>query len=229
MNRKQAIKTRTIPFVFSDETRDSYGTVLRVEGWDLTQFNRMGTALYNHSSYGNDPDNVIGTARAWVEGKKLLGEITFEAAELNPKAEKVFQKLLAGTLKGCSVGFRTLERGSWGEGEESYGGKRPTFYYGRRALTEISVTPTPANPNAHVRSALPQEAEAEPTGQTEYLIGEIRAFDPDEEPEVTATEQTPAADDECRQTHAAADEAEALETQARAMILMYNSSKTKQS
>lgn len=221
MNRKQAIKTRTIPFVFSDETRDSYGTVLPVDGWDLTQFNRMGTALYNHSSYGNDPDNVIGTARAWVEGKKLLGEITFEAAELNPKAEKVFQKLLSGTLKGCSVGFRSLECGSWGEGEESYGGKRPTFYYGRRALVEISVTPTPANPNAHVRSALPQEAEAEPTGQTEYLIGEIRAFDPDEEPEATATEPTPAEEpaDEERQSA----EAVAAETEAKAMITIYNS------
>lgn len=180
MNKKEAIKTRTVPFVFSDETRDSYGTVLPVKGWDLAQFNRMGVALYNHSSYGNDPDNVIGTARAWVEGNRLLGEITFESAELNPKAEKVFQKVLAGTLKGCSVGFRPLERGTWGEGEESYSGKKPTYYYGRRALAEISVTPLPANPNAKVRSAIPPEGEPEPTGELEYLVGEVRSFDPDE-------------------------------------------------
>lgn len=184
MNKKEAIKTRTIPFVFSDETRDSYNTVLPVKGWDLSQFNRMGVALYNHSSYGSDPDNVIGTARAWVEGNRLLGEITFEKADINPKAEKVFQKVLAGTLKGCSVGFRSLERGTWGEGDEAYDGKRPTYYYGRRALIEISVTPMPANPNAKVRSSIQPDGEMDPTEELEYIVGEVRSFDPEEEPEV---------------------------------------------
>ena len=224
MNRKQAIKTRTVPFVFSDETRDAYGTVLPVEGWDLAQFNRMGPALYNHSSYGNDPDNVIGTARAWVEGKKLLGEITFETADINPKAEKVFQKVLAGTLKGCSVGFRSVEPGKWGEGEEGYSGSRPTYYYGRRSLVEISITPMPANPNARVRSAMPPEEEPRLSGETEYLTGTVRAFDPEEEIEVTATDPTPAADNEQRQATDAA-EAGALEAEAKAMILIFNSLK----
>lgn len=181
MNRQQAIKTRTIPFVFSDETRDSYGTVLPVKGWDLSAFNKMGVALYNHSSYGSDPDNVIGTARAWVEGNKLIGEITFEKEDINPKAEKVFQKVLAGTIKGCSVGFRTMERGEWGKGEEAYDGKKPTYYYGRRSLLEISVTPIPANPNAKVRSVHSQKADEEPTGEMEYLVGEVRSFDTDTE------------------------------------------------
>lgn len=188
MNKKEAIKTRTIPFVFSDETRDSYNTVLPVKGWDLSLFNRMGVALYNHSSYGSDPDNVIGTARAWVEGNRLLGEITFEKADINPKAEKVFQKVLAGTLKGCSVGFRSLERGTWGEGDEAYDGKRPTYYYGRRALIEISVTPMPANPNAKVRSVIQPDGEMELTEDLEYIVGEVRCFDPEEEePEVKAS------------------------------------------
>ena len=181
MNRQQAIKTRTIPFVFSDETRDSYGTVLPVKGWDLSTFNKMGVALYNHSSYSSDPDNVIGTARAWVEGNKLLGEITFEKEDINPKAEKVFQKVLSGTIKGCSVGFRTMERGEWGKGEEAYDGKKPTYYYGRRSLLEISVTPIPANPNAKVRSVHSQKADEEPTGEMEYLVGEVRSFDTDTE------------------------------------------------
>lgn len=181
MNRQQAIKTRTIPFVFSDETRDSYGTVLPVKGWDLSTFNKMGVALYNHSSYGSDPDNVIGTARAWVEGNKLLGEITFEKEDINPKAEKVFQKVLSGTIKGCSVGFRTMECGEWGKGEEAYDGKKPTYYYGRRSLLEISVTPIPANPNAKVRSVHSQKADEEPTGEMEYLVGEVRSFDTDTE------------------------------------------------
>lgn len=176
MRKSEAIKTRTIPFVFSDESRDTYGTVIPVSGWNLDRFNRMGVALYNHSSYGNDPDNVIGRARAWIEGKQLLGEITFENAELNPKAEKVFQKLLAGTIRGCSVGFRPLERGKWGEGEEALGGKRETYYYGRCELLEISVTPLPANMNAKVRST-GMEPEGDNTDHNTYLFGEIRSFE----------------------------------------------------
>ena len=187
MNKKEAIKTRTIPFVFSDESRDSYGTVLTAEGWDLTRFNRMGVALYNHSSYGSDPDNVIGRAKAWVEGKRLLGEITFETADVNPKAEKVFQKLLSGTIRGCSVGFRSLERGRFGEGDEAIGGKRETYYYGRRELLEISVTPMPANSNAKVRS-LGQEPEVETNTDSielRFVPQEIRIDDdePDKDPE----------------------------------------------
>lgn len=190
MNKKEAIKTRTIPFVFSDESRDSYGTVLTAEGWDLTRFNRMGVALYNHSSYGSDPDNVIGRAKAWVEGKRLLGEITFETADVNPKAEKVFQKLLSGTIRGCSVGFRSLERGRFGEGDEAIGGKRETYYYGRRELLEISVTPMPANSNAKVRS-MGQEPEVEintDTIELRFVPQEIRIEDdePDKDPESPA-------------------------------------------
>lgn len=181
MKKSEAIKTRTIPFVFSDESRDTYGTILPVGGWQLDRFNRMGVAFYNHSSYGSDPDNVIGRARAWVEGKQLLGEITFEPAELNPKAEKVFQKLLAGTLRGCSVGFRPLERGHWGEGDEAAGGKRETYYYGKRELLEISVTPIPANANAKVRS-VGAEPEGDDTEKDTYLFADIRAFEPEPEP-----------------------------------------------
>ena len=183
MRKSEAIKTRTIPFVFSDESRDSYGTVIPASAWDLTRFNRLGVALYNHSSYGNDPDNVIGRARAWVEGKQLLGEITFEPAELNPKAEKVFQKLLAGTLRGCSVGFRQLERGHYGEGEEAAGGKHATYYYGRCELLEISVTPIPANANAKVRSEGDETDTNAPQSHNSYVLGEIRNFDPETLPD----------------------------------------------
>ncbi len=179
MKKSEAVKTRTIPFVFSDETRDSYGTVIPVASWDLTRFNKMGVALYNHSTYGDDPDNVIGRAKAWVSGKQLLGEITFESGDLNPKAEKVFQKLLAGTIRGCSVGFRSDGKGKFGEGEESAGGKTPTYYYNKCELVEISVTPIPANLNAKVRSEAHGEQEAEKPEQNRYLYGEIRSFDPE--------------------------------------------------
>lgn len=187
MNRKEALKTRTVKFVFSDETRDTYNTVLTVDGWDLTRFNRLGVAFYNHGSWSSDPDTTIGTARAWIEGKKLVGEIKFEGKELNPTAEKVFQKVLAGTLRGVSVGFMPLERGYFGEGEEAIGGKKETYYYGKRELLEISVTPLPANKNALVRSI-----GEDPMGEKMERMSveaDIKAFDEEEKKGATEEEK----------------------------------------
>lgn len=152
MNKSEAIKTRTIQFVFSDESRDTYGTVLSADKWVLDRFNRIGVAFYNHNGRSSDPDQVIGTGRAWVEDKKLVGSIRFETGDINPTAEKIFQKVLSGTIRTVSVGFMPLERGRFGEGDEALGGKKETYYYGRCELMEISVTPMPANKNALVRS-----------------------------------------------------------------------------
>lgn len=152
MNKEEVIKTRRVPFVFSDESRDAHRTVLPVDGWVLDRFNKNGIAFFNHHSYGNNPDMAIGTARAWIEGKKLVGYIEFEKEDINPVAEKVFKKVLSGTYKSVSVGFMPLERGHFGEGKEAMGESDETYYYGRRELLEISVTPLPSNANALVRS-----------------------------------------------------------------------------
>lgn len=205
MNRKKAESTRTIPFVFSDETRDTYGTVLSADKWDLKRFNKLGVAFYNHSGRGGDPDQTIGTARAWVEGKKLVGEIKFEEKDLNPLADKVFRKVLAGTLRGVSVGFMPLERGSFGEGEEAVGGKNETYYYGRCELLEISVTPMPANKNALVRSV-----GADPIGETMdrmSIDGEFESVEDDPMPDISPEEDR--------------DLAKALDLNARCVMLNY--------
>lgn len=150
---KNVEETREIEFVFSDETRDSYNTVLLAKNWDLDRFNKCGVAFYNHNSHSNDPDMMIGSARAWVENGKLLGVIKFEAGDVNQLAEKIFRKILAGTVRAVSVGFIPKTRGSWGKGDEDCGGKNETYYYGRCELLEISVVNVPANKNALVRSA----------------------------------------------------------------------------
>lgn len=152
MNKEEAIKTRKINFVFSDETKDAHGTVLPVDGWVLDRFEKNGIAFFNHNSYSSDPDQAIGTARAWIENGKLVGYIQFEKEEVNPLAEKVFKKVLGGTYKTVSVGFLPLERGSFGKGDEAAGEKNETYYYGKRELLEISIAPIPSNKNALVRS-----------------------------------------------------------------------------
>lgn len=143
-------ESRTIEFVASDNSRDSHGTVLPVDKWDLTRFNKNGVITYQHSYYSSDPDNVIGKGTAVMVDNKLLVRITFEPADINPKAEKVFRKILAGTLNGVSVTFmpNTREIGHWGSGSEGRNGETPTFYFDGMELLEVSVVTIPSNPNA---------------------------------------------------------------------------------
>lgn len=150
--RKKDTDTRTITFVASDGSRDSAHTVLNQEAWDLRRFNANPIIGYNHEIYGawdtKDVDFVIGKGRAYVEDKKLLVDITFEPASINELAEKVYQKVLFGSLNAVSVGFLPVGKGAWGEGDEAPGESRETYYYAGQELLEISVVNIPSNSNA---------------------------------------------------------------------------------
>ena len=150
--RKKNADTRTITFVASDGSRDSAHTVLNQKGWDLRRFNANPIIGYNHEIYGawdtKDVDFVIGKGHAYVEDEVLLVDITFEPKEINELAEKVYQKILFGSLNSVSVGFLPLGKGHWGEGEEAPNEARETYYYEGQELLEISVVNIPANANA---------------------------------------------------------------------------------
>lgn len=143
-------KTRTIPFIISSEKKDAHGTVLSIDGWDLKRYNKNPIVGYQHDVYGDDlfkspnPDSVIGIGKVYVEDKMLIGEIKFEPPEINPVAEKIFRKVLHGSLRATSVGFLPIEKGKYVDNEESGG----TYYYGRRELLEFSIVNIPSNPDA---------------------------------------------------------------------------------
>ena len=169
-DRAKAEETRTIPFTFSTYSRDRHGTVLNQDNWMLSSFDTNGIAGYMHNVYGGDmcnapdPDDVIGRAIAHIEqidGRNaLVGEITFEPAEINPKADKIFKKLVFGSLRMVSVGFMEVGEGRWGEGDESQRGATPTYYFEGQELLEISVVNIPSNRDASVRSLRDQAANA---------------------------------------------------------------------
>ena len=149
---------RRMTFVASDETRDSYGTVLPVSEWDLERYNNNGIVGYAHNLYGSynaDPDYVIGRGRAYVKGTELLIDVEFEPEGTNEIADKVWRKLQFGSLNGVSVGF-SAQGAHWGEGEEAEDGAKPTLYYTGLELLEVSVVAIPANPNA-VRRSISEE------------------------------------------------------------------------
>ena len=56
---------------------------------------------------------VIGRGAARVENDQLIVAITFETVDLNPVADKVFRKILVGTINAVSVFFYPTKRGYW--------------------------------------------------------------------------------------------------------------------
>lgn len=155
--RKVSEEERVIEFVASDNSVDSYGTVLDVSGWNLERYNKNGIVGYQHDVYGSDdPDNVIGKGEARIEDDQLLLRVTFEPADLNEKADKIYRKVLFGTLNGVSVGFSASD-GHWGEEER---GENPdVYYYTAMELLEVSVVNIPSNANAVKRSIEEEQEE----------------------------------------------------------------------
>lgn len=158
--RKVDEEKRTVEFVASDNSVDSYGTVLPVDKWDLKRYESNGIVGYMHDVYGDswtksaDPDDVIGKGVAFVEDEKLIVRITFEPKELNEKADKIFRKLQFGSLHAVSVGFRATEKGH--KGDEERGEDPNVYYYGGQELLEVSVVNIPSNANA-LKRALEEE------------------------------------------------------------------------
>ncbi len=163
--RKIDEESRTVEFVASDNSVDSYGTVIPVDKWDLTRFASNGIIGYMHDVYGDswtksaDPDDVIGKGVAFIEDEKLIVRITFEPADLNPRADKIFRKLQFGSLHAVSVGFRATKKGHMGD--EERGEDPKVYYYAGQELLEVSVVNIPSNANALKRSIEEEAAQRE--------------------------------------------------------------------
>lgn len=144
---------RKVQFVISTNDKDRHNTRLNMDGWNLLNYNSNGIVGYNHSVYDStNPDLIIGKGRAWVEGegadKKLIGEVEFETEDINPLADKIYKKVLNGTLKATSVGFTPVEKnGKYGEQRDG------AFHYYGQELLEFSIVNIPSNPKAVKRSA----------------------------------------------------------------------------
>lgn len=65
---------------------------------DITRLQSIGCVLYNHNR-----DYVVGkVTKVWIENNRGEAEIEFDTDE---EAEKIYQKVKTGTLKGVSVGY----------------------------------------------------------------------------------------------------------------------------
>lgn len=155
-------KTREVRFVISTSTRDRHRTVLNMNNWKLDNFNNNPIVGYQHNVYGDNwclapnPDDVLGPGRAWldtVDGQRvLMGSVVFETADINPLAEKIFRKVLNGTLRSTSVGFMEFGQGKYGEKDMAKGQPEETYFFEGQELLEFSIVNIPSNPAARARS-----------------------------------------------------------------------------
>lgn len=66
---------------------------------NLTRINEMGCVLFNHNR-----DYIVGkVSKAWIENNRGEAEIEFDTDE---DANKIYEKVKSGTLKGVSVGYK---------------------------------------------------------------------------------------------------------------------------
>jgi len=141
----ELVESRSAEFVISSESVDAHGTVFRMDGWDLDRYAKNPIVLYGHRSGSDNPDDIIGTSEVFIRDNQLIARATFEDAETNPKAEKVWRKVQNQTLRMASIGAKILD-GHFGNraNEED----PDVLYFTRQQLMEWSIVPIGSNPDA---------------------------------------------------------------------------------
>lgn len=147
---EENIKNREAEFVISTEAVDTYGTVFKIDGWNLERYAKNPIVCYGHRSWDGNPDMIIGTSEVRVDGQELVGKVRFETEDINPTAEKIWKKVQAGTLRMASIGANP-KRGHWGD--EKLGEDKDVIYFDESELLEWSIVPIGSNPDALKREA----------------------------------------------------------------------------
>jgi HK97 family phage prohead protease len=134
--------SRRISFTYSDETVDRDNDMIRASGWVLDAYRKNPVALFGHNA--GSPESVIGrSVNLKVEGGRLIGDIEFVPASVNPLAEMTYQLYRGSFLNAVSVGFAPLDV-KLADQDKRPGG----LDFLRQELLEISCVPVPANGNA---------------------------------------------------------------------------------
>lgn len=161
---KDVEETRTIPFIINVDVKDRHKDVLNYDKWNLENYNANPVVGYQHNIYGDNmctppnPDDVLGKGFARLDsfrGKRvLISDVTFEPKEINPTAEKIFRKVLFGSLRAASVGILPIgnirteyEKNTKGEIID-----QTNYWDGGQELLEWSIVNIPANQESVRRS-----------------------------------------------------------------------------
>ena len=170
---------RVVQIYGTDESVDSYNTILRVDGWDFARFAKNPAFLWSHNMDPAVPTMPVGhvtgiqreefaRAEGGAANKRLLFDVEFPKRGTYAWADLVCDMYKQGHLRASSVGFSNLERKELNakhdkEEMEKAGFDLKKGWAGdllRNSLNELSAVPIGSNPNALVkamRAAVPDE------------------------------------------------------------------------
>jgi hypothetical protein len=155
---------RTLTFRTSDETVDAYGDIIRVAGWDLSDWEKNRVFLWHHNRGLNTPQPPIAVGvKDQITKKALIQTFSFASAETYPFADTIY-KLYRGVedpklgrvrfLHTTSVGFKPV---TYEVPDDKKKAKLGMGKYGviftHQLLKEVSAVTVPANPNASLINA----------------------------------------------------------------------------
>ena len=152
--------TRTAKFTFMTEAPcDNWfvpeSCLCEKENCDLKRFkNGVMPLLFNHKR-----DSVIGRiANVTFENKRAIAEAVFDKDE---ESDKIFQKILSGSLKGVSVGYVRLHTVRVNSGSEYKGVKykETTDVTDKWQPYEVSIVSCPADPDCGIGRELNEDME----------------------------------------------------------------------
>jgi hypothetical protein len=139
---------RTIEFAASTETADRYGDVIRVDGWQLDNFQKNPVFLWAHRSEDPPIGRIVGAKKDLTNTPTLVETVQFASADVYPFADTVFKLYKSGFMNAVGVGFLPLEFEplmSQGDSEETF---QSGWDYKKVEQLELSAVPIPANPEA---------------------------------------------------------------------------------
>ena len=132
---------REFEFIASDETPDSYGDIVKAEGWDLKRYKKNPIVLFNHSS-----SMPVGySPKTWIDDTKLICRIKLADEGTSEFIDTLYKLMKQRILRAMSVGFRATKD------VEIIRGKENEFLgllFNGQELLENSIVSVPANPNA---------------------------------------------------------------------------------
>lgn len=150
-------KKRSVDLSFSSETPIPrwFGKEILLHGSgnvELARLRSMGTVLMNHN-----PDIIVGPVKnPRIEDKKGRATIGFDNDE---DGERAMQKVLSGSLRGVSVGYRIIKAREVLKDEEYEGIEGPALIALRWMPYEISLTPIPADATVGIGRELTRSLE----------------------------------------------------------------------
>src|ERR1700728_4339313 len=96
---------KTVTFTISDNQPDRMHEIVDQKTWNFKDYMKNPIVLFGHDP--SQPENVLGTAQSLEiakDGNSSLASLKFDT-DINPKADLVFNQVIAGTLRCVSVGF----------------------------------------------------------------------------------------------------------------------------